>query len=82
MGPSAHCKHACALLFALYRFSTFQEIITEETCTQRLQTFHLPAAPYKGSPIKTRDLQLSQKNENVCFDPRPDEFKNVGYSNF
>ena len=40
MGPNAHCKHVCCLLLALYNFSSSGEILTEETCTQRLQTFH------------------------------------------
>ena len=39
-GPNAHCKHVCCLLLALHNFSMNGEIITEETCTQRLQTFH------------------------------------------
>ncbi|VDI07048.1 Hypothetical predicted protein [Mytilus galloprovincialis] len=40
MGPTAHCKHACEVLFGMAQFSCFKELRTEETCTQRLQTFH------------------------------------------
>lgn len=81
MGPSAHCKHISALLYALFKFSTSKEILTEETCTQRLQTFH-QCKPFSGSPIKASHLPLNA-NDNVDFDPRPEHFRNkVGYTDY
>jgi hypothetical protein len=48
------------------------EIITEETCTQGLQTFH-HSKPYKGSPIKANSLPLTvKKGSDVQFDPVED----------
>ena len=81
MGPNAHCKHVCCLLLALYNFSSSGEILTEETCTQRLQTFHRSKA-FKGSPIKAVNLPLAEiKGTSVSFDPRPVEYrKRDGYS--
>ena len=75
MGPSAHCKHVCCMLLALHGFSSNGEILTEETCTQRLQTFHQSKA-FKGSPIKASNLPLSKKKaSDVIFDPRPAKYR-------
>lgn len=76
MGPGAHCKHVCLALFAL----TKQQIgiITKETCTQTLQTFHV-VKPYNGSPVKMQDLKLRRSrplHELATFDPRPNRFRN------
>ena len=81
MGPNAHCKHVCCLLLALYNFTSSGEILTEETCTQRLQTFH-HSKPFKGSPIKSANLSLAEtKAQSVNFDPRPQKYRNtLGYS--
>ncbi|CAC5413887.1 unnamed protein product [Mytilus coruscus] len=49
---------------ALYYFSSNGEIVTEETCTQRLQTFH-KSKRFKGSPIKACDL--SDYFRNICL---------------
>ena len=66
MGPSATCKHVCTVLFALQMFYECGEIITEETCTQHLQTFH-QTKPYKGSPVKAKDLPLGfSKSRLAC----------------
>ena len=81
MGPSAHCKHVCCLLLALHNFSSNGEIVSEETCTQRLQTFH-HSKPYKGSPIKANSLPLAnKKGSEVQFDPRPEKYRNCAYYN-
>ena len=81
MGPSAHCKHVCCMLLALHAFSDNGEILTEETCTQRLQTFHHSKA-FKGSPIKASNLPLSKKKANdVVFDPRPENTENRTVTN-
>ncbi|CAC5420758.1 unnamed protein product [Mytilus coruscus] len=53
------------------------EIVTEETCTQRLQTFH-KSKRFKGSPIKACDLSVSAvRASNVNFDPRPRASQNT-----
>ena len=70
MGPNAHCKPVCCLLLALYNFSSSGEFLTEETCTQRLQTFHCSKA-FKGSPMKAVNLLLAEiKGTSVSFDPQ------------
>jgi hypothetical protein len=81
MGHNAHCKHACCLLLALYNVSSSGEILTEETCTQRLQTFHRSKA-FKGSLIKAVSLPLAEiKKTSVSCYPRPVEYrKRDGYS--
>jgi len=33
MGPEAHCKHVCALLYVVYQFYLGKPLKTEETCT-------------------------------------------------
>ncbi|XP_046557558.1 uncharacterized protein LOC124266795 [Haliotis rubra] len=75
-GPSGHCKHICAVLFAMHTFSTTGDLLTEETCTQRLQTFH-KSKPYTGSPIKAADLDLCNSELGVIFDPRPVKYRKV-----
>ncbi|ELT91018.1 hypothetical protein CAPTEDRAFT_223758 [Capitella teleta] len=70
MGPHAHCKHVMIILYGL----TFakQGILTHETCTQRLQTFH-QVKPFTGSPKKMQSLELRKKGLQALknFDPRP-----------
>ena len=73
---SSDCKHVCCLLLALHNFSINGEIIAEETCTHRLQTFH-HSKPYKGSPIKANSLPLTvKKGSDVQYDPRPAKYRN------
>ena len=70
-GPEAHCKHVAVTLYALT--DKDKGIITKETCTQRLQTFH-QAKRYNGSPVKTQDLKLRKSgklHDLKNFDPRP-----------
>ncbi|KAK2139687.1 hypothetical protein LSH36_1655g00009, partial [Paralvinella palmiformis] len=50
MGPEAHCKHVCVVLYVLAKATT--GIICSETCTQRLQTFH------HGFPVKIEHFKL------------------------
>lgn len=79
MGPLAACKHVCVVLLALQKFSESGDLITEETCTQNLQTFN-HVRPHKGSPIKAKDLPLANDTIDVVFDPRPREYRNMpGY---
>lgn len=69
MGPRAHCKHIAVLLLALTKQK--DGILTNETCTQKLQSFHR-TKPYRGSPLKAHQLQLRQSRSFgnlACFDP-------------
>ncbi|KAK2140510.1 hypothetical protein LSH36_1333g00025 [Paralvinella palmiformis] len=60
MGPEAHCKHVGLVIHALTKLK--EGIITQEICTQVLQTFH-QAKKYTGSPVKMEHLVLrSSKN--------------------
>lgn len=86
MGPFAHCKHVSTALYACACFKQHGSIKTEQTCTQRLQTFHR-VKPHKGSPMKVVNLDMPGCDE-VCnlpegFDPRPEEFRNhPGYKSW
>ena len=56
------------------------ELLTEETCTQRLQTFH-KTKKLTSSPCKTQDLAVGPAD--LDYDPRPERFRgNKGYTDF
>ena len=77
LGPQAHCKHVAVTLLALTHAKS--GIITKETCTQQLQTFH-QAKPYGGSPVKMQNLHMRRDGSLANlqdFDPRPQEFRNL-----
>lgn len=81
MGPEAHCKHVQIVLWGVHMRGEKGEIITEETCTQVLQTFH-KVKKFKGSPVKCADLDLGTEND-FAFDPRPHKYRNnPGYPDF
>ena len=73
MGPDSHCKHVQAVLWGLVCWGRFGTVITEETCTQRLQTFH-KAKKMKGSPSKAATLAIG--SDDCDYDPRPLYFRN------
>jgi len=95
MGPTAHCKHVRAVLSALCDFTKNKSVRTEQTCTQRLQTFH-KTKTYKGTPLKANTLRSTllrnkargaQPTTPGCnrlhFDPRPEKFrKSAVYSSY
>ncbi|XP_041363632.1 uncharacterized protein LOC121379200 [Gigantopelta aegis] len=84
MGPNAHCKHVCTVLYAVNIFCSTKTVITEETCTQKLQTFH-HCKKFVGSPLKAKQMNLPRADEftNMDFDPRPANLRNnPGYSDF
>lgn len=76
MGPTAHCKHICALLYGLYFFSQTKEFLLEETCTKQVQSFN-KCKKFKGSPLKSSSIKLRKKQHHSCIfqptnvDPRP-----------
>ena len=84
MGPSAHCKHVCTVLHAATVFGRSRNVIVEQTCTEKLQTFH-HVKKYKGSPLKSQQLDIDGANI-ICetnFDPRPQEMRNApGYTDY
>ena len=81
MGPDAHCKHVQTVLWGILKWASTGEIKTEETCTQRLQTFH-KAKKFKGSPVKCADLDLGTEGD-FTYDPRPEKYReNKGYPDF
>lgn len=79
MGPTAHCKHVIALMYALVDFSQGKDVTLNESCTSRLQTFH-QVKKYKGSPIKACNLLLRSSVTPMTTlptnDPRPESFRN------
>lgn len=80
-GPEAHCKHVQTALWALVCHSTTGGVETEETCTQRLQTFH-HTKKLTGSPAKSQNLELGTEGD-FDFDPRPPKYINEkGYPDF
>jgi hypothetical protein len=80
-GPEAHCKHVQTVLWALVCLSITGQVTTEETCTQRLQTFH-KAKKLTGSPAKSQNLDLGTDGD-FDFDPRPTKYIDAkGYPDF
>jgi len=77
-GPTAHCKHVTTVLYALFRLRVDGTVLTEQTCTQVLQTFHR-TKPYTGSPMTSADIH-DMRNHHYIFDPRPtDRINHPGY---
>jgi len=40
VGPSAHCKHVCAILYAVHDVTVNRNIKMKLTCTKKIQSFH------------------------------------------
>ena len=82
-GPTAHCKHVYVVCEGLKDFILTKTVLTRDTCTSRLQSFHQPSKKYTGSPIKAKNLFLKRpidKKKLINFDPRPKKFrKNKNY---
>ncbi|XP_052271822.1 uncharacterized protein LOC127872536 [Dreissena polymorpha] len=78
MGPQAHCKHVNTVLYGAVMFCKKMTVKTEESCTQKLQSFH-KCKKFIGSPIKANALDMPGAAEltNIDFDPRPEEFRNA-----
>ena len=61
MGPSAHCKHVCAVIFGLIDFSENKTMNVRASCTSKLQTFHqtnvlLTSATHTLRPLHYKGL--------------------------
>ena len=70
MGPDSACDHRVIALFGLCEHSNGEAIISEETCTERLQTFHT-ARPSKGSPVKAADIAVKGTGRTRKWRARP-----------
>ena len=82
MGPESHCKHVRTVLWALICHSNGVGVITEQTCTERLQTFH-KVKKHTGTPAKSESLRLGSSATNFDVDPRPKEYtKNDSYPSY
>ncbi|XP_041374757.1 uncharacterized protein LOC121387645 [Gigantopelta aegis] len=81
MGPEAHCKHVCTLLYAMSQFYERKSMKMEETCTQKLQSFHR-TKKFIASPIKSFDLNLTGTDKtDYRFDPRKPQYNNPQQTN-
>ena len=76
-GPTAHCKHVITVLYGLHRLAVDETIVTEQTCTQVLQTFY-HVKPYAGDPMSTEDLE-GIRGTSFVFDPRPSRYVNSSH---
>ncbi len=84
MGPEPYCKHVGLVLYALTKAK--DGIITKETRTQTLQTFH-QAKKYNGSPVKIKNMIFHSSNSPMVnlkeYDPRPEDLHNIpGYKDY
>lgn len=76
-GPSAHCKHVICVLIGSREFRRTGSVLTEVTCTSKLQTFHR-AKSYKASPMKMGTLhELRQNMPGLRYDPRPEKYRKM-----
>lgn len=72
-GPSAHCKHVGTTLYALIEFTKGKDIVTEQTCTQTLQSFN-QVKPSQGKPVKAKDLPGNTVT-NLRWETRPEGYR-------
>lgn len=65
------------VLYAAFMFKENGNITTEQTCTDKLQTFH-KCKKFMGSPLKAANMDIPGASElgNIDFDPRPEKFRN------
>lgn len=78
MGPEAHCKHVCVILFGLMQFTLTKSILIQQTCTETLQQFHR-AKKFTGFPRKEEDLVFRKEmvNRPSTFDPRRPKYRSI-----
>ncbi|KAJ8677107.1 hypothetical protein QAD02_012894 [Eretmocerus hayati] len=57
----AHCKHVIVLLLSLLNMCKDKKMILNQTCTEKLQTFHQPSKKYNDSPQQAKDFQRKRK---------------------
>ena len=84
LGPNAHCKQVVSILFCLVTFFETGNLLTEMTCTQKLQSIN-KANKFIGSPVKMEKHPFSKRKnknaelhlQNLRFDPKP---QRTGYN--
>ena len=78
-GPHGTCKHVAALCLMIKIFKYEDILLTNKSCTERLQTFHQPKRRYGGSPIKAEEMTSKRKHKDS--DPRPTKYRRLTYYN-
>ncbi|XP_050388704.1 uncharacterized protein LOC126807882 [Patella vulgata] len=73
-GPHGTCKHLAAVLLMLVKFIEDGQCKIKRSCTENLQSFHMPKRQYEGSPVKSENFPASKQ---PCLDdPRPSAHRN------
>lgn len=76
-GPTAHCKHVSLVFHALVTFVGGKPLVTDLTCTEKLQTFHR-TKPNTGTPVKSETLvKLRGLKTDPIYDPRPVQYRSM-----
>lgn len=85
-GFRAVCKHVAVLCYSLLQLKERGELCIKEACTDKKQVWNMPKkhkldiSPKKAELINytvpVYKVQKKQKG-NLCYDPRPQEFKNM-----
>ena len=65
MGPVAHCKYVCTVLYELTVYVTEGGLKAIKTGTQTLQQFHAVKRVHGGSPVKASNLKQPFGNQMV-----------------
>lgn len=85
-GNGAVCKHVAVVCYALLHLKEQGKLCIKNTCTDKKQTWHMPKkARLDISPKKAENLNygVSEYNvrkkqiSNLCYDPRPERYKNM-----
>lgn len=68
-GTEAKCKHVAVLLYGIQHMVDIKIILLHQVCTQKLQTFHVPKAPFTDSPLAA--AKLPKRKPHKEFSPYP-----------
>ncbi|KAE8742512.1 hypothetical protein FOCC_FOCC011922 [Frankliniella occidentalis] len=60
----AHCKHVSVVMLGVQDWKKNGVVITEQTCTQQLQTFHHPRKQFRGTPVRAKDMGSKRLKTN------------------
>ena len=79
--PTTHCKHVPVVFYAVATFGTGSRLVTDLTCTEKLQTFHQTKSN-TGTPMK-RDILVTLRGlkHDPMFDPRPVKYRIIEGAN-
>lgn len=76
---TAHCKHVVVLLLGVRDSYLKKAIITHQSTTQCLQTFHQPSQKYIGSPVKAKNIIASRKAKKIKLEIHNDFIDSQDY---